>query len=512
MGRLLLTYLFVALAFLTWSQGKQDSVAVSVTKITAEDIQKLPSNFQQVSYKGRIRYYNFDTDLFPAVREGLTSHHTFKPLTMEGYRTFTTIGTQETRLKPLFDFNGFGSNPNNSDFEMGYRTGAGAYWRGHFKDKWNFHLAGVAGIYDGDSSYMPRSYFNWQEGDTRLYTDIRSRISFSPNKIFNFQAGLDHNHIGEGSRSLFISDYGNPYPFGLVRANFWRVEYTVLYQFMREGMPGDWRGKFASSHHISFNAAKWLNIGVFETVIFNPADTLLGRGFDVEYLNPVVFYRPQEYSLGSSDNVLLGLDLTARVKNYTIYSQFIIDEFFLTEIRARSQWWANKYGGQFGVKANFQNGGHVFFARAEMNFVRPYTYAHLNDKLNHGNQGRPLAHPYGANFAEILAEVRWAKGNWRGQFFVNYAQRGGDTDSLNYGADIYLPYINRPYEYGHFIGQGIAANSWLFRWRIAYKMQKLYQVSVFADYNLRYSIQSNSVQNLITVGIRSNLWNDYRNY
>jgi hypothetical protein len=509
MVKLLFTYLFIVIGFSGNTQEPVDTV-VLINKLDSENIRDF---YFYRTFKGRVRYYNFDYDLFPALRHGITSHHTFKPITLGGYKAYQSVELKETRWKPLADFNGFSGNPDNGDFEMGYRVGAGVYWKGHYKDKWNFHLAGVVGVYDGDSSYMPRSYFNWREGNTRLYTDIRSRISYSPNKIFNFQAGIDHNHIGEGSRSLFISDYGNPYPFGLLRANFWRLEYTVLYQFMREGMPGDWQGKFASSHHISFNAAKWLNIGVFETVIFNPGDTLLNRGFDVEYLNPVVFYRPQEYSVGSSDNVLLGLDLTARHKNYTFYSQFIIDEFVLSEIRARSQWWANKFGGQFGIKGNFRKGKNIFFARTELNFVRPYTYAHLNDKLNHGNQGRPLAHPYGANFAEVLAEVRWARNNWRGQFFVNYSQRGGDTDSINYGADIYLPYINRPEDdFGHFIGQGNASNAWLFRWRVAYKFQKLYDASLFAEYNLRYIAQSNQAQNLFSVGLRTNLWNDYRNY
>ncbi|MCR9171373.1 MAG: hypothetical protein NXI10_02700 [bacterium] len=510
MGKSLLTYLFIAVALSGRTQVITDSIAIPTP---IRDISDIRDTYEYITYKGRIGYYNFDFDLFPPTRHGILTHHTLKPITLGGHRRFQALSSKETKWRPLADFNGFGGNPNSTDFEAGYRAGAGVYWRGHFKDKWNFHLAGVAGTYDGDSSYMPRSYFNWQEGNRRLYTDIRSRISFSPNKIFNFQTGIDHNHIGEGLRSLFISDYGNPYPFGMIKANFWRVEYSILYQFMREGMPGNWKGKFASSHHISFNAAKWLNIGVFETVIFNPGDTLLNRGFDVEYLNPVVFYRPQEYSIGSSDNVLLGLDLTARHKNYTFYSQFIIDEFVLSEIRARSQWWANKYGGQFGLKANFKKGNHVFFARTEMNFVRPYTYAHLNDKLNHGNQGRPLAHPYGANFAEVLGEVRWARNNWRGQFFMNYSQRGGDTDSINYGADIYLPYINRPEDdFGHFIGQGNARNSWLFRWRIAFKLEKFYWASIFAEYNLRYTVQTNEVQNLFSIGLRSNLWNDYRNY
>lgn len=511
MLRILLTYLFVALAFSGISQQTQDSVII--TSVIKEPIVEIRNQYEQISYKGRIRYYNFDYDLFPSIREGVTSHSSFKPLTQTGYRTYQAITSKQTNWRPLADFNGFGRGVSGNDFGFGYRSGAGVSWNGHFKDQWNFHLAGVGGIYDGDESYQPQSYFNWGDGATRLYGDVRSRISFSPNKIFNFQAGIDHNFIGEGSRSLFISDYGNPYPFGLVRANFWRVEYSVLYQFMREGTPGNYEGKFASSHHISFNAADWLNFGIFETVIFNPADTLLGRGFDVEYLNPIVFYRPQEYSVGSADNVLLGIDATGRYKNYTIYSQFVVDEFVVNEVlRERSQWWANKFGGQLGVKANYKVGKHHFFARTEINFVRPYTYAHLNDKLNHGNQGSALAHPYGANFTELLAEVRWAKHKWRGHFFVSYAQRGGDTDSFNYGADIYLPYVNRPYEYGHFLGQGDATNTWFFRWRIAYKLEKLYSASAFMEYNLRYTVQQQNIQNLVSVGIRTNLWNDYRNY
>lgn len=521
MSKWIFTYLLIFLSFSGWGQIQNDTNKVSVDSIRITDeILRIPpiietthlSPYFTITGKGRVQYYNFDSDLFWERGTHISAHSSMKPMTRDAKAEYLQQKLNQTNFRPLFDFNGFGSNPNNGNFELGYRTGAGLQWQGYFKDKWSIHLAGVQGIYDGDSSYSPRAYFNWKNGATSIYTDIRSRLSFSPNKIFNFQTGIDHNFIGEGSRSLFISDYGNPYPFGMIRATFWRLQYSVLYQFMREGTPGNWNPKFASSHHISFNPARWLNIGVFETVIFNPRDTLLNRGFDVEYLNPVVFYRPQEFSVGSSDNVLLGVDATAQYKYFTFYSQFIIDEFLLSEIRARSGWWANKFGGQLGVKANFKKNHHRFFARTELNFVRPYTYAHLNDKLNHGNQGRPLAHPYGANFAEVLAEVRWAKAHWRGQFFVNYAQRGRDLDTLNFGTDIYTPYINRSDEFGNFIGQGVATNSWLIRFRIARKLPKLFATSAFAEYNMRYTVQSNSVQHLVSVGLRTNLWNDYRNY
>ncbi len=75
---------------------------------------------------------------------------------------------------------------------------------------------------------------------------------------------------------------------------------------------------------------------MFEAIIFENRDTL-GRKFtyDVNYLNPVIFYRPVEYSIGSGDNVLMGLNFKYKIfNNHLLYGQFVIDEFLLKEIRA----------------------------------------------------------------------------------------------------------------------------------------------------------------------------------
>lgn len=462
---------------------------------------------------GRVENLTMSNDFSRISDFNLRSHTFLKPEVLM-VKSSNHIKSKTANLSPLVDLNGFISQSENTTTEnrIGFRVGAGASWDAFYNNKWHIKLNAVQGIYSGDSAYRPKSYFNWKEGNSNLYSDIRSRISYTPNHIFNFQAGIDHNFYGEGSRSLFLSDMGNPYPFGLIRTRFWRLEYSILYQFFREGGQNNWNGKFASTHHISFNAAKWLNLGIFETVIFNPSDTLLNRGFDVEYLNPIVFYRPQEYSVGSSDNVLLGVDVTAKFKNYTLYSQFILDEFLLSEIRARSQWWANKFGGQFGAKAYFQLQRWRLFTRVELNFVRPYTYAHLNEQLNYGNQGMPLAHPYGSNFAEILGEVNLQKGNYSIYGFLSYTLRGSNTNGANYGGNVYDPYINRPYEYGHFIGQGSQDNRWLLRVMAERRFPKFYNTSLFVEANLNYSIQTEKAGGLVLLGVRKKLWNDYRNY
>jgi len=229
------------------------------------------------------------------------------------------IGVNEktyfANLTPIVDLN-YRYNESNQ-----YRVGGGMNLESALTEKWYLRTSFVGGIGVGDSLFQSKGY--WVNADSANYTyaDLRGRLSYTPNSIFNFQVGLDHNFIGEGNRSLFLSDYGKPHPFGQIRAQFWRIEYTVLYQFFKEDVGTERKRKNGATHHISFNATKWLNFGIFETVVFQPKDTLLNRGYDVEYLNPVIFYRPQEYSLGSSDNVLLGVSFSAKYKKHTLYGQ-----------------------------------------------------------------------------------------------------------------------------------------------------------------------------------------------
>lgn len=420
---------------------------------------------------------------------------------------FSSETTTKNYLKvlPLSDVNGSYSN------DFSYRTGLGVALEAS-SGKWYFRAAAVGGVGSFDSVFHTNAFYKEPKTSIYVYTDVRGRISYTPNDIFNFQIGLDNQFIGQGNRSLFLSDYASPSPFAQIRTRFWRLEYTIMYQFFREKFGAQYRSKYGASHHISLNATKWLNIGVFESVIFRPKDTLLNRGYDAEYLNPVIFYRPQEYSLGSSDNVLLGFSADIHWKQNSIYSQVILDEFNLGEIRAKTGWWANKFGVQLGYKSHLKSRVGNLFYRLEYNFVRPYTYAHIDDLHNYGTQSASLAHPLGSNFHEILGELKWQKNKWLGKVFASYSLQGVSKDSLNYGNDIYQPYINRPSDYGNYTGQGKGINSLRCILTIDYTIVKSIRLHAFLENHLNYSTLSNSVNYYPVIGIRSQLWNDYRNY
>ena len=433
----------------------------------------------------------------------LRTHNTLKPV----IRIPSKTGGNYARIEALADLNYM------QNFYPEGKIGLGLEATSSISNKWYFRVSGVQGISNFTSDFVPKSYIigSTTNVDNYLYTDIRSRISFTPNHIFNFQAGLDHNFIGEGSRSMLLSDYGKPYPFALIRTNFWRVEYSVLYQFMHEIHGSQNEFKFMSSHHVSFNASKNVNFGLFETVIFQPKDTLVNRGFDVEYLNPLVFYRPQEYALGSSDNVLIGIDATVKWHKHTFYGQIIVDEFDLPQLRAKTGYWANKFGGQLGAKGRFgQN--NEFFYRVEYNFARPYTYTHVSDDLAYGNQGTNLAHPYSANFMEILGEVKYQRKKWLFKLFSNYYLKGENQFGYSFGGNVYDSYVNRPEDYGFYIGRGKQKNASNILLTACYQPINGYSLNAFIEGHVKNVVQAKETTYLLVVGIRSLLWNDHRNY
>jgi len=292
------------------------------------------------------------------------------------------------------------------------------------------------------------------------FANLTGCLSYSPNKIFNFQLGKDKHFIGEGYRSLLLSDVANNNPYLGINTNIWRIQYNVWYSWMKDfsqfnGTNKSLQNKFGTFHYLSFNALKNLNISFFENVIWQGTDTNRVRTFDVNYLNPVVFYRPQEYSVGSPDNSMMGLTISGILfKKLKLYGQVVADEFFLKEIRAKRGWWANKQGWQLGAK--YINAFKIqgLSIQAEYNEVRPYTYTHGSVQQNYAHYGQALAHPFGANFKEYLGFINYRTNRWSFQIKGLSAVVGADTLNSNLGQNIFLSYTTRPFEYGHKTTQG----------------------------------------------------------
>lgn len=292
------------------------------------------------------------------------------------------------------------------------------------------------------------------------FSNLTGYLSYSPNSIFNFQLGKDKHFIGDGYRSLLLSDLSNSNPYFGINANIWRIQYNVWYSWMQDfsrynGLQKSIQNKYGTFHYLSFNALQNLEVSFFENIIWQGTDTNRVRTFDVNYLNPIVFYRPQEYSVGSPDNSMMGLNVNSKLFGcLKLYGQAVADEFYLKEIRARKGWWANKQGWQLGAKYINALNLKGLTLQVEYNEVRPYTYSHGSVQQNYSNYNQPLAHPFGANFKEYLGFISYRSNRWMLSVQGLSAIIGKDTMNSNLGQNIFLSYTTRPYEYGHKTTQG----------------------------------------------------------
>lgn len=353
------------------------------------------------------------------------------------------------------------------------------------------------------------------------FSNVTGYLSYSPNKIFNFQVGNDKHFVGDGHRSLLLSDFATANPYFGINTNIWRIQYNVWYSWMKDfsqydGSQKSLQNKFGTFHYLSFNALKNLNISFFENIIWQGTDTNRVRTFEVNYLNPIVFYRPQEYSVGSPDNSMMGLNASFKVfKSLKIYAQAVADEFFFKELRKRNGWWANKQGWQFGAK--YINAFKIkgLTLQAEYNQVRPYTYTHGSVQQNYAHYGQALAHPFGANFKEYLGFVSYRANRWMLSFQGVSAIIGMDSSGSNMGQNIYLSYTTRPYEYGHKTTQGDKLKFMQSDIKFTYYVVPQMNLRVELGY-IQRSIENGRGYELqspyIYLGVKTSIHNFYRDY
>ncbi len=287
-------------------------------------------------------------------------------------------------------------------------------------------------------------------------------VTFTPDEIFSITAGQGRNFFGEGYRSMFLSDAAFNYPFLRIETTFWKIKYTNLWAQLYDVRPqaqvssnGAYAKKYLSSHYLSININSRWNLSFFEAIV--TGDTAQQEGIDISFFNPVIFYRPVEFAVGSrSGNAHIGIASSYKIADgLQGYGQFLLDEFILERLLDGDGFWANKFAWQIGLKYYNAFGVEGLFTRLEYNGARPYTYSHRNALTNYGHYGQPLAHPWGANFNEALAQLVYQKGRWEFEARFHLGNIGLDTNGSDWGTDIYISSNEREQQLGNETGQGL---------------------------------------------------------
>ncbi|MGN6645800.1 MAG: hypothetical protein ACTHJT_04645 [Cytophaga sp.] len=441
-------------------------------------------------------------------------------------------GIVSIRATPLFDFE-LSYDP--SKKRQYYRNTRGILIYGDFGSKFSFYT----GFYENQASFP--DYINTfidsnlvipGQGLTKSFKGDKGQdfglpfgyICYAPNRYLTIQFGQDKNFIGNGYRSLLRSDNAMNNPFFKLQTSFWHIKYMVLYEQFQDvraeqitvlgkGYPK----KYSTTHYLSWKVNKSFEFGLFESIIWQAADSNGVRGFDWAYLNPIIFLRPTEFYNGSADNALMGINLKYQIlHNMYTYGQIIIDDLKFDELKKKNSTYPQKYGFQLGARYFDIAKVKGLAIQGEFNYVMPYTYSHRLSLQNYSHYDQSLAHVQNANFIEWIGIIDYNKKRWSLSNRLVYCIYGADkTNATNFGHNIFADISQYPDFYqGNQILQGYKTNLLYNVLTAAYIINPKVNMRFEASFTYRYQKNPDitSIDKIVGFSFKTALFNKYYDF
>ena len=339
--------------------------------------------------------------------------------------------------------------------------------------------------------------------------NINLIFKYKLNSFIVSDFGVGKHFIGEGYRSLILSDIGASYPYFKLNTKFGNIKYYNLYTtFLNPNMVDFGRKKHAAIHYLSYDISKYINIGIFESILWQSKSEQANNGFELAYFNPVIFYRPVEFSKQSNKaNALMGITSNVTISNFNIYTQFLLDDLNISRQRDSDDnyeggFFQNKFGYQIGLKASFPNSVLLI----EYNQVQPYTYGHRTVLQNYSHLNQALAHPMGANFRELIFLYELRLNNWEFKFTNIFNRVGLDSLNTHYGQNIFESDFEAStggqLSYGNYNGQGLSTDFLISKFEISRGFDS-FNLFFRLDHKRRSSVSLTKADVFFVFGVRN---------
>lgn len=341
---------------------------------------------------------------------------------------------------------------NATDDKLKYMNLRGVKLRGRIANKIGFYTflgdnqekaLGYANEYANYYGAVPGNDYAAKTGNNYDMFVGRGYIDFN---IFqehtNVTFGYDHNFIGNGFRSLVLSDFGAPSTFLRLRSTWGKFTYENLFLSLitNQQTPNDnlKHKKYGVIHQLNYAPTSWLSLGIFESTMGSQSDKLNGN-----LLIPVIGYQSVRNLSGSNDNTMIGFQFKALpIRDVQLYGQVIVDNL---DLKGDNDY-KHQYGLQIGAKyfdvANIKQ----LDVQLEYNLVSPFTYSAITDSVNsYTHYGLPMAHPLGNNFGELMGEIKYQPyKKWYLSLKGMYTSKSFDqANSGSLGNNIIIPQTNR---------------------------------------------------------------------
>lgn len=356
-------------------------------------------------------------------------------------------------IDPLFNLEAGKSNIPSEDTSLLYQNTRGLLVRGDIGRRFSFESA----FYENQAVYTQYiSQFidslDVAPGQGRVkkfkangydFAMSSGYISYNPSKHLNLQLGHGKHFVGDGYRSLLLSDNAFNYPYIRATTTFGKVQYVNLYTVFMNMNDGGvitppyterlFQKKAGAFQMLNYSPHQRVQLGIFQGMIWNASDNKNRHDLNAWYFNPVIGLSAVRYGFNSKNNILLGATLNFKVtRGLLVYSQFMMDDAAEDRIKGSIR---NKTGWQAGFSAFNLFTLPNLHLQAEYNTARPYSYSHRKPEQSYTHYNQPLAHPLGANFNEAIGILRYRLFDFFAEVKFNYAQVGRDSSGYNLGFD-----------------------------------------------------------------------------
>jgi hypothetical protein len=219
-------------------------------------------------------------------------------------------------------------------------------------------------------------------------------------KHWEFSFGQDKLFIGNGYRSLLLSDNSVNYPLFKVTATYDKIQYSrVMAILMSDQEPSDATSfrekKLAGFNILSFTPSYWFHVMLFEGSIWQYPNSTAKTYFDFNYLNPVIFINSIISSTKCKTLIGIGLKINA-FKLFQMYGQITADKFpGAMKAKFNVSWQAGiKYFNAFSLRN--------FYLQAEYNHSQNKVYYTAPNSFAYTHFNQTLGHPLGVNYKELV--------------------------------------------------------------------------------------------------------------
>ena len=334
------------------------------------------------------------------------------------------------------------------------------------------------------------------KGDAFDYAYAVGDIVYRPWQQLAISAGNTSQFIGDGYRSMLLSDNSLPAPF--IRIDYKinkRFEFNYLRKrtmnFMRKAVYNTveayYETKGTSVNYLTFHANDKLAISLFESAVWYRGDSITASPINPLYFNPIP--RVNGFIVKDSKaSQLLGLNLSlVASENQRFYGQFVVSNFSFSHFAAQAG-----YRHFFGKKS-------FSMLLLEYNYASKDMYVASNIRLNYTHGNVALAHPKGNSFHEIILRYSYDKKRWYADLRTNlYLLKDYRSTAL-----LSVP-KEQPAIQGSLILHHIECG-----YRINRKMNLCFYVSA----DIRYGSAANpGMTNALNIGLRTAINNRYTDF